>query len=80
MAIGAAMRPFTTQQALLLTIPGVDALTAAAIIAEIGVDTGFTHQIAAVVQSASRKCVLAERHVIYRAVVTNFGFYASIHI
>ena len=37
-AIGAAMRPFAAQQALLLTIPGVDALTAAAIIAEIGVD------------------------------------------
>jgi transposase len=37
-AIGAAMRPFATQQALLLTIPGVDALTAAAIVAEIGVD------------------------------------------
>src|SRR3712207_9435449 len=32
------MRPFAAQQALLLTIPGVDALTAAAIIAEIGVD------------------------------------------
>src|SRR4051812_9328810 len=37
-AIGAAMRPFAAQQALLVTIPGVDALTAAAIIAEIGVD------------------------------------------
>ena len=37
-AIDAAMRPFAAQQALLLTIPGVDALTAAAIIAEIGVD------------------------------------------
>ena len=37
-AIAAAMRPFAAQQALLLTIPGVDALTAAAIIAEIGVD------------------------------------------
>ena len=37
-AIGAAMRPFAAQQALLLTIPGVDALTAAAIVAEIGVD------------------------------------------
>jgi transposase len=37
-AIGAAMRPFAAQQALLLAIPGVDALTAAAIIAEIGVD------------------------------------------
>ena len=31
-------RPFAAQQALLVTIPGVDALTAAAIIAEIGVD------------------------------------------
>ena len=37
-AIDAAMRPFAAQQALLLTIPGVDALTAAAIVAEIGVD------------------------------------------
>jgi transposase len=37
-AIGAAMRPFAAQQALLLTIPGVDALTAAAIVAEIGGD------------------------------------------
>ena len=37
-AIGAAMRPFAAQQALLVTIPGVDALTAAAIVAEIGVD------------------------------------------
>ena len=37
-AIAAAMRPFAAQQALLLTIPGVDALTAAATIAEIGVD------------------------------------------
>ena len=37
-AIGAAMRPFASQRALLVTIPGVDALTAAAIIAEIGVD------------------------------------------
>jgi transposase len=37
-AIGAAMRPFAAQQALLVTVPGVDALTAAAIIAEIGVD------------------------------------------
>ena len=37
-AIAAAMRPFAAQQALLVTIPGVDALTAAAIIAEIGVD------------------------------------------
>jgi transposase len=37
-AIGAAMRPFAAQQALLMTIPGVDALTAAAIVAEIGVD------------------------------------------
>ena len=37
-AIGAAMRPSAAQQALLVTIPGVDALTAAAIIAEIGVD------------------------------------------
>ena len=32
------MRPFAAQQALLVTIPGVDALTAAAIIAEIGID------------------------------------------
>ena len=37
-AITAAMRPFAAQQALLVTIPGVDALTAAAIVAEIGVD------------------------------------------
>jgi len=37
-AIGAAMHPFAAQQALLCTIPGVNALTAAAIIAEIGVD------------------------------------------
>jgi transposase len=46
-AIGAAMRPFASEQALLLTIPGVDALTAAAslrrrssasTVAEIGVD------------------------------------------
>jgi len=37
-AIGAAMQPFAAQQALLVTIPGVDALTAAAIVAEIGVD------------------------------------------
>ena len=37
-AIDAAMRPLAAQQALLLTIPGVDALTAAAIVAEIGVD------------------------------------------
>ena len=37
-AIGAAMRPFAAQQALLVTIPGVDELTAAAIVAEIGVD------------------------------------------
>jgi transposase len=37
-AITAAMRPFAAQQALLVTIPGVDVLTAAAIIAEIGVD------------------------------------------
>jgi transposase len=37
-AIGAAMRPFAAQQALLVTIPGVDVLTAAAIIAEIGID------------------------------------------
>jgi len=37
-AIGAAMRPFAAQQALLVTVPGVDALTAAAIVAEIGTD------------------------------------------
>jgi transposase len=37
-AITAAMRPFAAQQALLVTIPGVDALTAAAIVAEIGAD------------------------------------------
>ena len=37
-AIHAAMRPFAAQQALLVTIPGVDALTAAAIVAEIGAD------------------------------------------
>ncbi len=41
-AIIAALRPFAAQQALLMTIPGVNALTAAAIIAEIGVDmAGF---------------------------------------
>jgi transposase len=41
-AITAAVRPFAGQQALLMTIPGVNALTAAAIIAEIGVDmAGF---------------------------------------
>ena len=39
-AIAAAMRPFAAEQALLVTIPGVDALTAAAIIAEIGADMG----------------------------------------
>jgi transposase len=37
-AINVAMRPFAAQQALLVTIPGVDVLTAAALIAEIGVD------------------------------------------
>jgi transposase len=37
-AIGTAMRPFAAQQALLVTIPGVDELTAAALVAEIGVD------------------------------------------
>src|SRR5918997_1065300 len=37
-AIEAAMQPFAGQRALLATIPGVDALTAAAIIADIGVD------------------------------------------
>ena len=37
-AIATAVRPFAAQQALLMTIPGVNALTAAAIIAEIGVD------------------------------------------
>jgi transposase len=37
-AIDAAMRPFAAQRTLLATIPGVDALAAAAIIAEIGVD------------------------------------------
>jgi len=37
-AIRAAMRPFAAQQACLATIPGVDELTAASIIAEIGVD------------------------------------------
>jgi transposase len=37
-AIAAAMHPFAAQQALLVTIPGVDALTAAAIVAEIGTD------------------------------------------
>ena len=36
-AVNAAMRPFA-RQALLVTIPGVDALTAAAIIADIGAD------------------------------------------
>ena len=40
--IDAAMRPFAAQRALLVTIPGVNGLTAAAIIAEIGVDmAGF---------------------------------------
>jgi transposase len=37
-AISAAMLPFAAQQACLTPIPGVDALTAAAIIAEIGTD------------------------------------------
>ena len=37
-AIRAAMQPFAAQQALLVTIPGVDALLAATIIAEIGAD------------------------------------------
>jgi transposase len=37
-AISVAMQPFAAQQAWLTTIPGVDALTAAAIIAEIGID------------------------------------------
>jgi len=37
-AISVAMRPFAAQCVLLTTIPGVDELTAAAIIAEIGVD------------------------------------------
>jgi transposase len=37
-AIRAAMRPFAAQQARLATIPGVNELTAASIIAEIGVD------------------------------------------
>ena len=36
--IDAPARPFAAQQALLVTIPGVDALTAAAIVAEIGTD------------------------------------------
>lgn len=35
-AIGAAMRPFAAQRASLVTIPGVDAPTAATIVAEIG--------------------------------------------
>ncbi len=35
-AIASAMQPFAAQQALLVIIPGVDALTAAAIVAEIG--------------------------------------------
>jgi len=37
-AIRTAMQPFAAQQALLVTIPGVDALLAATIIAEIGTD------------------------------------------
>jgi transposase len=37
-AINVATRPFAAQQVLLTTIPGVDALTAATIIGEIGVD------------------------------------------
>jgi transposase len=37
-AIASAMRPFAAQQTLLATIPGVDELTAASIIAEVGVD------------------------------------------
>ncbi len=37
-AIHAPMRPFAAPQGLLVTIPGVDALTAAAIVAEIGAD------------------------------------------
>jgi len=49
-AIGGAMQPFAAQQALLVTIPGVDALTAAAIVAEIGVYMtvfGTTQRLAA---------------------------------
>jgi len=49
-AVHAAMRPFAAQQALLMTIPGVDALTAAAIVAEIGVDmaaSGTAQRLAA---------------------------------
>ena len=37
-AIAKAMQPFAAQQALLVTIPGVDALLAATITAEIGAD------------------------------------------
>jgi transposase len=37
-AINAAMRPFAAQRSLLVTIPGVDEVTAAALIAEIGID------------------------------------------
>jgi transposase len=40
--IDAALRPFAAQRTLLVTIPGVNGLTAAAIVAEIGVDmAGF---------------------------------------
>jgi transposase len=40
--IDAAMRPFAAQRALLVTIPGVNGLTAAAIVGEIGIDmAGF---------------------------------------
>ena len=48
--ISIAMRPFAAQRGLLTTIPGVDELTAAAIIAEVGVDMavfGTAQRIAA---------------------------------
>ena len=58
-AIGGAMQPFAAQQALLVTIPGVDALTAAAIVAEIGVDMsvfGTAQRLAAWAELAKVPC------------------------
>ena len=56
-AIRAAMRPFVAQQACLATIPGVDELTAASIIAEIGVDMaafGTAQRLAAWAELANK--------------------------
>ena len=51
------MRPFAAQQACLAMIPGVDELTAASIIAEIGVDMaafGTAHRLAAWAELANK--------------------------